>query len=562
MIDKNFISKYLPLENIYSLDDFFYLLPQINEYQRHNLKDTNRVIHDLARHESDDRFDERSHVKTYLDSLSNASANSYSESIAIGTENSDEITTSSNNDFIFGLADANAVSKSQGIAKAKSLSNCASTADANSQSIAQSLALAIGISNVGKISTRSGNDVIFGLANASAVSQARATAKAKLFSDNALAANANSESNAEAIAVATGIANFGAIATCNGNDYVIGIAKTSTSAQALASAQAILKDNSGSDDVLDLLNAKSTSAALATAQTQAFGIDNLGKIFTGYGHDLILGLASTENLSRAAAVSQTKAVSNSLATAIAVAESSVVVDCGTVGIINSGKINTGRGHDTIIGIAINNFEAQANADAEAVSIANDSGAESNTFSFSDTLATIAVGIDNSSGTICMGKGNDRIIGNASTIGILGGKIYTGEGRDRIVGKGSSAGIIDSTIYAGVGDDYLQAAIIEIDPLTGNSTLSEDQTGSISNVKVYGNSGNDTFEIGGFAGNVSIDGGSDFDVLKLWGNIDRYQISLSSDGLTLTIKDSDSILTAKNVEEFHFESSQYNIGDFA
>ena len=561
MTNRNFIGKYLSLESINSLDDFLCLLPQINKYPRHDFRDTERVIHDLARHEADDRSHERSHVKTNLNSLSDASAISYSESIAIGTENSSEIATGSGNDFIFGLADANAVSEAQAIALAKSLSNHASTANANSQSIAQSLALATGISNVGKISTRSGNDVIFGLANANAVSKARAIALAKLFSDNASTANANSESIAEAIAGTIGIANSGEINTGSGNDITIGVASTSTSVIALAEAKAILKAN-GSDDVSSLLDAKSTSAAVATAQTQTLGINNLGNIFTGYGHDLILGLASAENLSKAIAFSETRVVSNSLATAIAEGESSAVVDCNTVGIVNSGKISTGQGHDTIIGIAINDFVARANADAEAVSMANDSGAESDTFSFSDTLATIAIGIDNSSGIIRTGKGNDRIVGNASTIGILGGEIQTGEGRDRIVGKGSSAGIVDSIIYAGVGDDYLQAARIEIDSSTGNSTMSEDQTGSISNAKVYGNSGNDTFEIGGFAGNVAIDGGSDFDVLKLWGNIDRYQISLGSDGRTLTIEDSDSILTAKNVEEFYFGSSQYNIGDFA
>ena len=561
MINKKNIDTYLQLESINLLDNFSYLLPQIDGYEKHDFRNSDRVIHDLARREADDRSHERSHVKTNQNNLSEASANSYSESIAIGTENLAKITIGSGNDIIFGLAEANAVSKAQAIAQAKSLSDYASTANADSQSISQSLALATGISNVSKIDTGSGNDIIFGLAKANAVSEAQAIAKAKLFLDNAYNANANSESIAETIAGAVGIANSGWLLTDGGNDIIVGVANTSTATQASAQAKAILK-TSGFDDVLDLLEAQSTSNAIAIAQTQIFGINNSGKIFTGHGSDSILGLANSKNLSDARAFSKTKVISNSLATATAEGSANAVVNGEAVGIVNSGYINTGKGHDTITGLAVNDPVAIASADAEAMSMANDNDSESDTFSFSDTSEAVAIGINNSLGAIYTGRGNDRISGYASTVGILGGEIYTGKGRDRIVGKGSSVGIIDSTIYAGAGNDYLQAAIIEIDPSTGNSAMSEDQTGSISNAQLYGNNGHDTFDIGGFAGNVLIDGGKDFDVLQLWGNVDDYLISLGSDGLTLTIEDSGSVLTARNIEEFYFEGERHSIENFA
>ena len=561
MTNKNNVQQYLQLENINHLNDFLCLLPQLSDYKNNDFRDTNRkLIHNVDRQEADDHSYARSHIRTEVNSLSNADANSYSKSIAIGIDNSGKITTGGGNDIIFGVANADASSEAKAIALAKSLFNCASTADANSQSIARSLALATGINNLGRIATGGGNDIIFGVANADASSEAKAIALAKLFSDNTSAADANSESIAEAIAGGAGIVNSGTIATGRGSDVIVGIANISTSTQALARAKAIVKAN-GFDNMSDLIDAQSTSNAIANAQTQAFGIYNSGKIFSGHGSDLILGLANTENSSNTEAFAKTNAISD-IATATAEGAANAGISGNAIGIVNSGKINTGKGYDTIIGLAINNSLATANADAKAISAGNDNDSKSNTNAVSDTSAAIAIGIDNSSGKICTGKGNDLIIGNASTIGILGGEIKTGSGRDRIIGKGGSVGILDSKIYTGAGDDYLQAVKIEIDPVTRDSIVSEDQTGAISNTEVYGHSGHDVFEIGGFAGSVLVNGGRDFDVLQLWGKIDDYQITLSSDCRTLTIEDSGSTLTAKNVEEFHFDDSQYSIKDFA
>jgi hypothetical protein len=88
---------------------------------------------------------------------------------------------------------------------------------------------------------------------------------------------------------------------------------------------------------------------------------------------------------------------------------------------------------------------------------------------------------------------------------------------------------------------------------------------IKNAAIFGDRGNDTFEIGGFEATVSINGGKDYDVLKLWGNINDYQITLgSSANQTLTIKDGDSMLIVENVEAFYFGNSDriYSFSDFA
>jgi hypothetical protein len=51
---------------------------------------------------------------------------------------------------------------------------------------------------------------------------------------------------------------------------------------------------------------------------------------------------------------------------------------------------------------------------------------------------------------------------------------------------------------------------------------------------------------------------------LWGNLDDYQFTSSSDNKTLTIEDSGSVLTVKNVEAIYYGDSEqaYKISDFA
>ena len=561
MTEKNIIDQYIDFKSVLSVANVSSLLSSLDAIENYN----NDPEQDLIFEQSEDEgFIEAIVVSesepTAEDELNiAATSESLVEAIAdsIGLDNSDAITTGKGKDIIFGVANSIATSETTAISNAKLFLNDVSTAEADSQSLAQSLALAVGIDNSGKIATGKDKDIIVGFATADAVSKATAKAEVKLFSDNA-AASANSEAGAEAITGAIGIDNSGVIATDGGNDLIVGVANASTSTQAYAHAKAILKANHVSH-VDRLAIAESNSLAVANNLSQALGISNSGKIFTGHGNDLILGLANAENSSDAKAVSKTKLLANASATATALA----LVEGDAVGIVNSGKIGTGRGHDTVLGIAINNSLAKAKAKVD--NLAGNSSSESDAFSNSDTLAAIAIGINNSSGTIHTDRGQDRIVGKASTMGILGGKIDTGSGNDIIEGYGGSIGIENTKIYAGAGNDHFQAAKVDLDPVTGDFTFSKNQTSAIKDVEVYGDRGHDIFKVGGFAGNNLIDGGRDFDVLKLWGDVSEYSITTGSGhNNTLIIESADSTLTVSHVEEFYFGDSDlaYHSSDFA
>ncbi len=435
------------------------------------------------------------------------------------------------------------------------------TANANSESSAD--ALAIGISNTGKITTGKGHDAILGIANASALGVSIAISQAEsAFADNS-SVSAKSESVSVVNSLAIGIDNLGAIATGRGDDVIVGVAST----WALSEAEATAFANNAAVDSKTLNEIKtaisqSTSKATAISNTNALGIINSGAIFTGQGNDTIVGLANNRSSSNSLAISQAESMANDVATATADAASLAISQGSAVGIVNQGAIATGQGNDAIIGIAVNNSAVDANADADAVATANDSDVKINTNAIADNSGAITIGIDNSEGVIKMGEGDDLIIGYG-LVGIKGGKIQTGQGCDRIIGYGSTVGIEDSEIRLGQGNDYFQAAIVNSNSFTEES-LSANQSGSIKNAAIFGDGGNDTFEIGGFTATVSIDGGKDYDVLKLWGNLDDYAIARGSSDNQVIIHDSDSTLIVENVEAFYFGNSDrlYSFNDFA
>lgn len=400
-------------------------------------------------------------------------------------------------------------------------------------------------------------------------SESLATSKIAVILGNNSSAIVNSESIAIADALAIGIDNLGAIATGNGNDTIIGLASTSADSQAEATAFAsniaALSTECDSEVVNQIETAisRSTSATIANSKTSTFGIFNSGEIFTGQGDDIIFGLANTRSSSNSQAIAEAESIANDIAIATAKAESLAITESYTVAIVNTGAIATGRGNDIIIGIAVNNVAATADAKADAVGIADNSDAQTDTNSIADTSTVIAIGIDNS-GVIKTSQGDDQVIGQGA-IGIKGGNIETGKGNDRVIGYGSNIGVEDSQIELGQGDDYFQAAIVDFNRSTQEVYFQEDQSGLIKNAAIFGDRGNDTFEIGGFEATVSINGGKDYDVLKLWGNINDYQITLgSSANQTLTIKDGDSMLIVENVEAFYFGNSDriYSFSDFA
>ena len=493
--------------------------------------------------------------------MANANSESSADALAIGIKNTGKITTGKGNDTILGIANASAKSVSTATFKAKLIFGNVADADAVSNSLA--IAEAVAISNSGKIATGRGHDMMIGIANASALGVSIAISQAELvFDDNSLA-TAKSESVSVVNSLAIGIDNLGAIATGQGDDIIIGVAST----WALSEAEATAFANNAAVDSKTLNEIKtaisqSTSKAMANSNTNALGIINSGAIFTGQGNDLIFGLANNRSLSNSLAISQAESMANDVAIATADAKSLTISQGSTVGIVNQGTIVTGQGNDAIVGIAVNKSAVDANADADALATANDSDVQTNTNAIADNSGAIAIGIDNTKGVIKTEEGDDLIIGYGA-VGIKGGKIQTGRGRDRIIGYGSTVGIEDSEIRLGQGNDYLQAAIVDFNSFTEES-LSANQSGSIKNAAIFGDGGNDTFEIGGFAATVLIDGGRDYDVLKLWGNIDNYAIARGLADNQLIIDDSDSTLVVENVEAFYFGNSDrlYSFNDFA
>ena len=491
------------------------------------------------------------------------------EALAIGIDNIGKIDTGKGNDTVVGVANASATAVSEALSQAELVFDYVSNGEVNalSEATADVLASGVGISNLGKIHTGLGHDTVIGIANVSAMATSSAFSLGESVSANNSVAIANSESVSIVEALAIGIDNSDKIATGKGHDVIVGIASTLTmteaDAVALTNSVAVSPEFDGdAANVLQIAISQSTSAAIADSFTTTLGIINSGKIDTGAGSDVIFGLANNESVSNSQAFSEAVATANNIADANADVRSLAIANGSAVGIANLGKIHTGSGNDTIIGVALNNSAADAGADANAEAFADVSDSVVDTDVIADTSKAIAIGIDNEDGKIETGHGGDQIIGYGE-VGIVGGRISTGKGHDRVIGYGTSVGIEGGEISLGDGNDYFKAMIADFDPLTGKVCLKDDLSSSIKDAVVFGGHGNDTFKLGGFAGTVSIDGGKDRDVLKLWGSVDDYKFTLGSSGV-LTIENSDSELVVKNVEELYFGNSDrsYSFHDFA
>ena len=492
------------------------------------------------------------------------------EALAIGIDNTGKITMGRGCDKVVGVANASATAISEASSQAELVVDRVSDAEINAQSEATAniLAQAVGISNQGRIHTGKGCDKIIGIANVSATGTSSAFSQGKSVFDNNSAATANSESVSVVEAFAIGIDNSNKIDTGNDHDVIIGVANTATMTESDAKAftHSVATLSAELDrDAIDIKTAiaQSTSTAVADSLTTTLGIINSGTIFTGKGNDVVFGLANNESLSNSEAISEAVATANNIADAVGIANSLAIANGSAVGIANLGKINTGNGHDTIIGIAVNNSAADAVGEAVAEAVGDVSDSFVDTDSIADTSKAIAIGIDNADGVIETGHGNDWVVGYGE-VGIIGGQINTGEGHDRVIGYGTSVGVEGGEIRLGNGNDYFKADVVDFDPLTGKGGRIGDRSSSIKDAEVFGGHGNDTFELGGFEGSVLINGGKDSDVLKLMGSVDDYSFTLGSSGNQLTIEDSDSELVVKNVEELYFGNSDrsYSFNDFA
>ena len=481
------------------------------------------------------------------------------EALSIGIDNTSKINTGRGDDKVVGVANVSATAISEASSLAELVFDDVSDAEVNTQSEAEAniLAEGVGISNQGTIQTGNGCDTIIGIANVSTTATSNAFSQAESVFNNNSVAIANSESISVIEALAIGIDNTGKIHTGNDHDVIIGAANTSTmtEADAVALTDSLAMSSEFDGDVVDIETAisQSTSLAVSDSFTTTLGIINSGKILTGKGNDVVFGLANNESSSNSEAISEALATADNVANALANAESVGVANGSAVGIANLGKIHTGNGDDAVIGVAINDSVANADADAVAEALADDSDSLTNSDAIADIEEAIAIGIDNADGEIKTGHGNDRIIGYGE-VGIIGGEIHTGNGDDRVIGYGTSVGVEGGVIRLGNGNDYFKAMIVNFDPLTGKVCHRDDRSGSIKDVEVFGGHGNDTFKLGGFEGTVSIDGGEHHDVLKLWGSVDDYKFALGSSDNQLTIENSDSELIVKNVEAFYFDNS--------
>ncbi len=491
--------------------------------------------------------------------------------LAIGIQNRGLIETADGNDKIFGLATISNSGESiinspielslDGLANSLALSTA--VVEINTS------ALAIGIQNTGEIQTGKDNDQIIGIAQAESLINLEVNSEVNLELGNNSLAIANSEVTTNIGAFAIGLENQGQIGSGQGDDYLVGVAgalaindlEVNTLARNIAISS--VSDLNAIEEIEQIRTAQTNSVITGVSQTNSLGILNTGLIDSGIGNDLLLGLASSISSSNIETTSLAEAIAQDSAPTIADLDALAVGVSSAVGIGNSGKIATGKGHDMIIGISSNNSAADINFDTRAVSNSNMSNADSIIRVLADASEAIAIGIDNNSGLITTAEGDDRIIG-LGNIGITGGTINTGRDDDSVVGYGD-IGVAGSKIELGQGNDFFKAAIVTVDSLTGEILFSENQSGSIIDSSVWGGNGNDRFEIGGFAGNVVIDGGLDHDVFKLFGNFDDYEISLGSvDHQSLSIENSDSVLTIRNVEEFQFANSDriYSYSDFA
>lgn len=569
------------LKNILSTGDFFTLPSRIDELEQSILQyqQPNLIYHQdffsgagneiifgkgIGTAVSDAASETTSNSTPIADSRATAFANAMAEGII----NYANIYTGAGNDTILGIADVSGVSTATAQTES-ALSNVYFTNVKDTSAATVNVVVdAIGIRNTNNISTDQGNDTIVGVANASASGKSTAISQAELVVSNNSTVAAISQAEVVVETLAIGLENTGKIYTGEGRDLVIGVANASAMSEAEAAALAfnttILATGDGSQVINEIDKALTQGISVAKAKnlTTTLGLVNTGQIYTQQGNDVIVGIANNKSSSQSLAASAAGSVARDVAFANADAQAEAIAEGSAVGIVNVGEINTGEADDMVIGIAIDSTAASARADAQAESFVTDSDAQTNTDTLADTSKAITIGIDNNSGRILTAKGNDQVIGMGE-IGILGGNIYTGLGNDRLLGYGSIIGIQDSNISLGKGSDFFQAAITEFDPVTGATSFDLDQSDSIKDSQVFGDRGNDTFEIGNFAGNVLIDGGQDVDSLRLWGNLDDYTYTKSADN-TLTIESNGAILTVQNIETIYTGSSDqaYGISDFA
>jgi hypothetical protein len=281
--------------------------------------------------------------------------------------------------------------------------------------------------------------------------------------------------------------------------------------------------------------------------------------------------AKADSQAVAEAIANTSGNSEGIAIAVASASSLSVVSVKLVGLENQDTIDTGKGMDTVKGIASGevSVSAVATAAAAAIAIAKDTSsatAISSATAVAEAVGDITVvGIENL-GKIATGEGNDIVTGEASastvteafteTITLAFASAENGEATAianaaalaTSQATATTIGIKEGEFYLGGGDDTINATA------TGGDTNI-----GVQNVLIFGGEGNDTFNLQNGTGNIN--GGEGNDLLILEGLYIDYTFDDAGVvyGVKITNDGNNTNLIVSEVENFQFtEDPETNI----
>ena len=194
---------------------------------------------------------------------------------------------------------------------------------------------------------------------------------------------------------------------------------------AINNLQAIAQGESTSADAG---STESTAKAILKATAEATGVRNNRAILTGRGEDKIIGFSDVQSIASTFA----EAGAADLSSAFANSESTVVVDVLATGVENVGKIFSGQGRDFVVGVANTSTETEAIAGAFSYALDSDS-------------SSIVEELDNATA-----ESNSVATANNSvnTLGINNlGNIFLNQGNDVIFGLANSQSFNTSVGYS-------------------------------------------------------------------------------------------------------------------
>ncbi|MBF2015546.1 MAG: hypothetical protein IGS23_10175 [Rivularia sp. T60_A2020_040] len=355
----------------------------------------------------------------------------------------------------------------------------------------------------------------------------------------------------------------------------------------------------------------------AKANINISGIDNKGSISTNKGRDIVRGTATAKIAAVAQTVSEAIAYADKLDSA-AIAETFANIDINAIanGIDNSGKINTGKGDDSVDVENEGSVAAVATATADAAAIVKgiaqapiDDSLTAFAAAIAESLANatiIATALNNSGGELLTAKGKDIITATATSDSATFAEASTSafsaatpenqalaiavaeavaKSQDKAIAIDNTKGIIET----GKGVDIIQATAngadkaIAIENTNGTiktgkgaDIIQADATG-LESYGIFGGTintgdGADRIEASSFGGGVNINmgdgkdfvegfgdatinGEKGFDILSLGSfKIDDFNISLgATNNNQINFERDGIIMSTQNFEQFNFDS---------